>query len=243
MKSVKTILWFTRFGGSLICLLPKKHKAEKLHKTGDYKIYKPYIDKLVLDWMMPLVAAAGVTYNVEGKENIPDDEAVLFVANHQSLFDFPAVLMCLKKPCAFVSKKEAASYPIVNDCMRLMDCVFIDRQNAREAIKALDEAAEIIRSGRSMVIFPEGTRTLNGEIGEFKNGAYKIVEKTHCKVIPLLIDGSDRAFEETGNITSTVIRVKVFEPIDTKDMDRKTIKELMTPVREMLAKELGQASS
>ncbi len=239
MKSAKTILWFTRFGGSLIGILPKKHKAELLYKTGDYKTYKPYVDKLVLDWMIPQVAAAGVMYTVEGEENIPDDEAVLFVANHQSIFDFPAVLMCLKKPCAFIAKKEAASIPIVKDCMRLMDCVFIDRQNAREAIKALDAAAEMINSGRSMVIFPEGTRSKTGELGEFKNGAYKIVEKTHCKVIPLLIDGSRKAFEEKGNITATNIRVKVFPPIETKDMDRKAVKELMPQVREMLATELN----
>lgn len=240
MKSVKTILWYTRFGGSLAVLLPKIYKAGKLKKTGDYRIYKPYVDKTVTDWMTPLVKHAGVRYIVEGQENIPDDENVLFVANHQGLFDFPAVMTCLKKPCAFIVKKEAASYPIVNYCMRMMDCVYIDRDNAREALKALAAAAELIKNGRNVLIFPEGTRSKTGEIGEFKNGAYKIVEKTRCKVIPILIDGTRHALEETGEIVPTDVRVKVFPPIETKDMDRKQIKGLTQEVREILVRELAE---
>lgn len=240
MKSVKTILWYIKFGGSIAITLPKIWKAGRLKKTADYKIYKPYIDKVLIEWMTPLVKFAGVNYIVEGKENIPDDEAVLFVANHQGMFDFPAVVTCLKEPCAFLVKKEAESYPIVNYCLTLMDCIYIDRENAREALKALAAASELIKDGKSVLIFPEGTRSKTGEIGEFKNGAYKIIEKTHCKVIPILIDGTRRALEETGEIVSADVMVKVFEPIETKDMDRKQIKGLTEKIREMLVEELAE---
>lgn len=238
MKSVKTILWFTKFGGSIAVILPKILKAGKLKATGDYKIYKPYVDEILTKWMNSLVEFAGVNYIVEGKENIPDDENVLFVANHQGMFDFPAVVTCLKKPCAFIVKKEAASYPVVNHCMRLMDCIYIDRDNAREALKSLDAAAELIKNGRNVLIFPEGTRSKTGEIGEFKNGVYKIVEKAKCKVIPILINGTRLALEETGNIKPADVTVKVFPPIETKDMDRKQIKGLAGEIREMFIEEL-----
>ncbi len=221
-------------------VLPKIRKAGKLKETGDYKIYKPFVDEIVTKWMTPLVSSAGVKYLVEGKENIPDDETVLFMANHQGLFDFPAGITCLKKPCAFVVKKEAESYPLVNHCMRLMDCVYIDRKNAREALKALEAAAQLINNGRSVLIFPEGTRSKTGEIGQFKNGAYKIIEKTHCKVIPVLIDGTRHALEETGNIVPTDVRVTILPPIETKDMDRKQIKALPSKIREMLVDQLAK---
>jgi len=237
MKSAKTIFWFLRFGGSLIKVYPRIRKAGKLKKTGDYRIYKPYVDKLVLDWMLPLVKSAGVNYLIEGGENIPKNESVLFVANHQGVFDFPAIVSCLNGSCAYIVKKEADSLPVVNNCMRLMDCIYIDRQNARNALKSLDEAAYLINNGRSVMMFPEGTRSKTGEIGEFKNGAYKIIEKTRCKVVPVLIDGTRRAFEETGNIRPSDVRVRIFSPIETKDMTRQEIKLLMPEVREMLVKE------
>ncbi len=238
MKSVKTILWFTKFGGSIAVLLPKIWKAGRLKATGDYKIYKPYVDKVVTKWMNSLVEFAGVNFIVEGKDNIPDDENVLFVANHQGLFDFPAVVTCLKKPCAFIVKKEAASYPVVNYCMELMDCIYIDRDNAREALKSLSAAADLIKDGRNVLIFPEGTRSKTGEIGEFKNGVYKIIEKAKCKVVPILIDGTRNAYEETGNIKPANVTVKVLLPIETKDMNRKEIKGLSGEIRKLMAKEL-----
>jgi 1-acyl-sn-glycerol-3-phosphate acyltransferase len=220
--------------------LPKIRKAGKLKATGDYKIYKPYVDEIVTKWMTPLVRSAGVKYVVEGKENIPDDETVLFMANHQGMFDFPIGITCFKKPCAYIVKKEAESYPLVNHCMRLMDCIYIDRDNAREALKSLDAAARLINDGRSVIIFPEGTRSKTGEIGEFKNGAYKIIEKTHCKVIPVLINGTRHALEETGNVVPTDVKVKILPAFDTKDMDRKQIKALPSKIREMLVEELAK---
>ncbi|MGI6746172.1 MAG: 1-acyl-sn-glycerol-3-phosphate acyltransferase [Firmicutes bacterium ADurb.Bin300] len=220
--------------------MPKIRKAGKLKATGDYKIYKPYVDEIVTKWMTPLVRSAGVKYVVEGKENIPDDETVLFMANHQGMFDFPIGITCFKKPCAYIVKKEAESYPLVNHCMRLMDCIYIDRDNAREALKSLDAAARLINDGRSVIIFPEGTRSKTGEIGEFKNGAYKIIEKTHCKVIPVLINGTRHALEETGNVVPTDVKVKILPAFDTKDMDRKQIKALPSKIREMLVEELAK---
>lgn len=241
MKSVKTILWFTRFGGSIAVMMPKIWKASKLKATGDYKIYKPYVDKHITNFMTPIIKSSGVNFIVEGKDNIPDDENVLFVANHQGMFDFPAIITGLNQMCAFIVKKEAASYPVLNQCMSLMDCIYIDRDNAREALKSLDAAAELIKNGRNVFIFPEGTRSKTGEIGEFKNGVYKIVEKARCKIVPILIDGTRLALEETGNIMPADVTVKVFPPIETRDMDRKQIKGLTGEIRGMLIEELEKS--
>ena len=234
MKSLKTIAWYTRFVASLVPIMPKMKKCEKLHETEPWQVYKPVVDDAVLKWMTPIVKYAGVTYDVKGTENIPADETVLFVCNHSGMFDFPAVLMCLEKPCPFIAKKEAAKIPIVKNWMTVMDCVFIDRDNAREAVKALNAAAELITDGRSVVIFPEGTRSKDGQLGEFKNGGYKIAQKTGCKVVPVLIENTRHALEETGNVLPTRVKVTVLEPIETKDMPREESKHVMQLARDRI---------
>jgi 1-acyl-sn-glycerol-3-phosphate acyltransferase len=119
-----------------------------------------------------------------------------------------------------------------------MNGVFIDRQNPREAVNAINQAAENIKAGYSMGIFPEGTRTRDASVGEFKNGAFKIAQKTGCPIVPIAISGSYKLWEDPGKIIPGTIKAHILEPIYTENLDRKAIKELSAVVRQQIVDEL-----
>ncbi|NMP37618.1 MAG: 1-acyl-sn-glycerol-3-phosphate acyltransferase [Clostridiales bacterium] len=233
---VKTILWFARFIFSFILLLPKMHRCKKAKATLPMSESKPIIDKVLLTWLKKQLDFAGVTYEITGKERIPD-RPVLYVANHQGVFDFPALLFCTKTPCGFVAKKETLKLPLIRTWMSLIDCVFIDRQNPREAMKAINETVDKLNEGKSMTIFPEGTRSKDGQLGEFKGGAFKIAQKTRAPIVPVYIKGTRAAFEENKRIRKAVVHVTILEPIYTEELTREEFKALPEKVKQMIQDE------
>lgn len=238
MKSMLTVKWFTKFCTSLAAINSKKKKGVELKNTGDWSKYKPFVDQCLFDWLNPLMDLADVKFEVEGKESIPVDEPVIYTPNHSGVFDFPAIILNTPKPCAFISKKEAEKLPLVHTWMWLMDCVFIDRKNHRAAHGSLTEAIELVKNGRSMVIFPEGTRSKDGNIGVFKGGAMKIAMETGAKVVPVLLEGTRQIFEETGNIIpGKTVYVKFLEPIETKGLTREDFKKMPEEIRQRLISE------
>ena len=128
----RTIKWFTQVVCSLLSLIPKMKKGVKLKNTGDISVYKPFVDEELRNWLNPLVKAAGVEFVVKGQENIPQDEAVIYVPNHQGIFDMPALILNTPTPCGFIAKKELRKVPIVRTWMWLLDCVFIDRHQVAD---------------------------------------------------------------------------------------------------------------
>ena len=103
-----------------------------------------------------MVRVAGGTVEVKGLENVPKDKPVLVVSNHQSNMDIPVLLGYLNKPIGFVSKAEIKSSPVVPTWMELMNCVFMDRSDRRQSLKAIKDGIELLKNGHSIVIFPEG---------------------------------------------------------------------------------------
>lgn len=118
---------------------------------------------------------------VEGQENIPAGPCV-FVGNHRSYYDIPILLTALDAPHGILAKEELEKIPLLNRWMKLLGCVFVKRDDIRASVKALNDATAIVESGRSFVIFPEGTRYKGeeGGAGEFKAGAFRIAIKTGC---------------------------------------------------------------
>lgn len=102
--------------------------------------------------------------------------------------------------------------------MRLLHCVFLDRENPRHAVAALNEASGWVAKGYSMVIFPEGTRSKTGEVAEFKGGAFKIAQKNKVPVVPFVIDGTAQLMERNHYfIHGGPVQLRVLDPIDTSD--------------------------
>ena len=232
-----TAKWFGKLVSSLVKLNPQLKKAKELKKNKEWGDYKPFVDEQLYNWLNPLVDMAGVEFIVEGKERVPVNEPVIYTPNHAGLFDIPAVILSAPAVPIFMAKKEIASFPIVKDWMWVMDCVFVDRKNKTQARSSLHDAIEMVKNGRSIVIFPEGTRSKNGELGEFKGGAMKIAMETGAKVVPVYLEGTRACFEETGNITSGTVRVTFLDPIVTNGLTKDEFFEMPKKLRGIIQAE------
>lgn len=236
MALLRTIVWFIYFFGALIVLLPKMYKAKKCKESGDEAGCRAILDHYVPKWMGTLMRIAGCTVTVNGLENIPKDRAVVFVANHQSDYDVPLTMVYLGKPPAMVAKIETMKIPLVSTWMKLLDCIFIDRENPRQAVSAMKEAGKTLESGRNIVVFPEGHRSKCDKMQEFKSGVFKIAFSAGVPIVPVAIDGSYKIMEANhnlmcpGHVTMTVLPM-----IETAQMDRAAQRALPDQVAQMIA--------
>ena len=165
------------------------------------------------NWAHSLVLASGVNVKIKGLEKIPQGP-VLIVSNHQSNFDFAILLGCIEKPKGFVAKIELAGIPVVSPWMRNIGCVFMNRSDIRQSLKVMNEAAEIISNGQSMVIFPEGTRSRGENIADFKKGSLKLAAKAGVPIVPVTINGTYKVLEANkGLIRPLDVKVVISEPV------------------------------
>ena len=212
---MRTILWFLYFWLYLLAVEPWLWKVRALKRQGRTEEHDILAGRIIHNWARRLLAAAGARVTVEGLENLPEGTAV-FVSNHQSYFDIPLVLGYLGDPKGLVSKKEIDRIPFIRQWMRELGCVFLDRENLRASVSALGDASDRVATGYSMVVFPEGSRSETGEVGEFKAGAFKIAQKNKVPVVPFVLEGSSRLMGKHSLwIHPASVTVKILEPIDT----------------------------
>ena len=217
---MRTILWFLYFWLYLLAVEPWLWKVRALKRQGRTEEHDILAGRIIHNWARRLLAAAGARVTVEGLENLPEGTAV-FVSNHQSYFDIPLALGYLGDPKGLVSKKEIDRIPFIRQWMRELGCVFLDRENLRASVSALGDASDRVAAGYSMVVFPEGTRTETGEVGEFKAGAFKIAQKNKVPVVPFVLEGSSRLMGKHSLwIHPASVTVKILEPIDTSCYSR-----------------------
>ena len=143
-----------------------------------------------------LLRLSGVHLELKGFENVPQDQACLFVGNHRSFFDVIATYSLTQRPMGYVSKIEFKKVPLLNVWMYRIRCLFLDRSNIREGLKMVLSGVEAVKEGVSIFIFPEGTRSRDGLMLPFKEGALKIADKSDCLIIPVAIKGSSAIFED-----------------------------------------------
>lgn len=178
----------------------------------------------------------------EGVENIPEDAPVLFVGNHRSDFDILVTASCMKRPAGYVAKSSMAGIPIMAGWMKLIGCIFINRENTREGLKAIIAAIDQIKSGTSVFIFPEGTRNRNEDKDipmEFKEGSLKIAQKAKCAIVPVVLKDTERIFEnQKPLISAETVRVKVLKPFYTEDIPEEYKKIPGAYVRKLIEDEL-----
>ncbi len=140
-------------------------------------------DRVAKIWAKSLLFVAGVTVQVKGAPI--SEETTFYVGNHTSLFDVVIAISVLPSPKAYVSKIENGRVPALNWWMKALGCVFIDRDNLRQQVKVLKVAEENMKKGLSYLVFPEGTRSKDGSVLEFKAGAFKIAQRAGVSVQPI----------------------------------------------------------
>lgn len=233
---MKTIKLFFVLIYSLLWTLPTFPEALRLHKEGRQKELQALLTKLGNGWGRMLVEATGSTVTVTGAEKVPQDRAVVIVANHQGNFDIPVLLGYFPKAAAYIAKEEIRKLPILGKWNELYGTVFIKRKNPREALRAIQEGAQRVKDGYSLVIFPEGTRSPDGHVLPFKAGALKLAQKSGAPIIPVtLINTRTIMVKNSLKIRRADVRVIIGDPIDpNSDISN----DLATVIQEQIAANL-----
>lgn len=237
----RTILWFTYFWIHLIAIQPTLLKVNLLEKLGKTVEHDQLTNQTAKKWAHSLVKLAGVTVNISGEEHIPSEGSVLFVSNHQGNFDIPILLGYIDKPKAFIAKVELLKLPLIRTWMTHLKCVFMDRSDIRQSLKVINQAAEHLKEGYSMVIFPEGTRSKGETLGEFKPGSLKLALKAGVPIVPITIRGSYQIMEQNGfKIRPAHVEIIIFDPIPTAKLTKEQAAELPEKVRKVIDQGLSR---
>ncbi|MGH9452985.1 MAG: lysophospholipid acyltransferase family protein [Terriglobia bacterium] len=181
---------------------------------------------------------AGVRMEVTSKEKIPAGQALVFMANHQSNADPPAIFVNLP-PVLVMTKKEFFRVPVLGPAVRLRGFVPVDRQNRERAVEAVEEAVRSLRSGNSFLVFPEGTRSPDGRLQRFKKGAFLMAVKSRTPVVPVSISGSRFIMPKGKNtLHPGVIRITFHDAVPAEEFGIDKLTELQARVRQAIASAL-----
>jgi len=182
-------------------------------------------------WARIILWSAFVRLRVEGASRVGEGP-VVFMSNHESWLDIPALLVAIPGQVRFLAKKTLFPIPFLGWAMRAMGFIPVDRENRRTAIKSFDEAAARIRAGRSVLVFPEETRTPDGTLLPFQRGGFLIALKAGLPIVPVGIEGARRVMPKKSYlIRPGRIVVRFGEPIATAGLGVTAKGELMERVR------------
>lgn len=187
-----------------------------------------------------LMKIAGVKLTVTGKENVPKNEPVIFIANHCSHLDIGCLCAALPVNLHFMGKKELIFTPVVGWYMFVAGHIFIDRSNKKKAILSISKAAKKIAEGKSVVIFPEGTRSKTGKLGTIKKGAFHLALQANVKIVPVTINGTFNVWKSGSfKITPNNVSVIIGNPIDQSAYNKINLADFVKKGTEKISENLS----
>jgi 1-acyl-sn-glycerol-3-phosphate acyltransferase len=171
-------------------------------------------------WGKGALLFAGIQIEIEGREHLPSSGPALFMANHTSSFDIPTLYAGLPMQFRWLAKQELFDIPFFGTAMRRVGYIPIDRRDRKKSLQSLKEAAERIRSGTSVVIFPEGTRSDDGKLLPFKRGGFSLALQSGAPIVPVVILGS-RNITPKGSlrVTAGKVSIRFLAPISTHNLN------------------------
>lgn len=207
---IRTIIWLILAAIFLIIMLPFGLVLRLVQLIrGDKYADPPKLIIWICTKVVPIYTRlAGCDYTVIGKENIPD-EAAVFAGNHQGIADTILNLFVFNGPKVIIAKQEAQNVPIASLFMNLLNCIFIDRKNPRKAHEAIMKAIDFLKNGKSILIFPEGTRSRGPHMNHFKHGAFKAAIDAGVPVVPFVFEGTYKVFEENWCCTKAPCMISI----------------------------------
>ncbi len=232
IRFISIIIFLLFFAVFCIIALPVCAIIGKFNKTVRDRI--AFV--IVTNTFRIILFLAGTKLVVNGMENVPKDKTVLYVGNHRSYFDIIALYTLVPGLTGFVAKIEIKKIPVLNLWMRYMNCLFLDRDDIRQGLKVILEGIELMKSGISMCIFPEGTRNKNEnecELLPFKEGSFKLAEKSGSPVVPVAIHKADDCFENSiPRVKKNTVTIEFGKPIYINELDKEDRKFIGAKVRE-----------
>lgn len=181
------------------------------------------------NWVRWILASCRIRIVCDGRENIDPRRSYVLMSNHQSVIDIAAIVATMPVSFRFVAKRELLRIPFFGWALALSDQIVIDRGDRERAIRTLRRAAQRIREGVNVIIFPEGSRSATGELGQFKSGGFHLAIQAQVPVLPITVSGTRSITPKRSlRIESGLVRVSYGKPIPTAGRtleDRQALKD------------------
>jgi 1-acyl-sn-glycerol-3-phosphate acyltransferase len=195
-------------------------------------------------WAQLLLWSVLARVRVRGLEKIDPSKTYLFVANHQSYIDIPALFANLPTNFRILAKKSLFSVPFMGWHLRRSGHIPIDRSSSKSGLKSLYEAAERVKSGTSVIVFPEGTRSVDGAIHEFKGGSFLLATRAGVPIVPITINGTRAVLiKDSWHLHPGKIELIIHDSIDASPYTPKNIDELAQRTREIIVKDFVRSQN
>lgn len=178
---------------------------------------------------------------VEGEKYLWSHRPAVFIFNHQSAMDMLITAKLLREDIVGVAKKEIQSQPLIGPVLKFAGTVFIDRSNVKNPRAALEPAVEALNEGKSIVIAPEGTRSKDGKLGDFKRGAFHLAKQAGVPIVPIVILNSSDALPNNSFVVRPAeVKVTVLEPIETSEWRLRDVAPQTRKTRDAYLNLLGE---
>ena len=232
---IRTILIFIFLVIFLIVSLPMQLVLFIMHKFNDEKARKASL--AIVSWAFNVILfIGGIKRIVIGEDNVPKDEAVLYVSNHRSIFDIVVTYPRVPGRTGYIAKQESMKLPVISFWMVYLDCLFLDRSDIRKGLEMVLTAIDKVKNGISIFIYPEGTRNKTDQpLGEFHKGSFKIAQKSGCPIVPVVVNHTRDCFENHMPwIKKTTVVIEYCEPIRIKELDKEDQKNIDQYVKNII---------
>lgn len=182
---------------------------------------KPDFHRYARCWAKKLLRIARIQIKIEGIENINPNETYIFVANHSSLFDIPVLQASIPNDFRIIYKKELEKVPIFGYGLKKSPYIGIVREDPRQSMQSVEQAILTIQNGASVLVFPEGTRTKDGNLGEPHRGAFRLATRSEKPIVPIAIKGTYEILSNgISGIKPRTVRLKIGQPIHKMPQNR-----------------------
>ena len=232
---IRTIIIFIFLVIFLIVSLPMQLVLFIMHKFNDDKARKASL--AIVSWAFNVILfLGGIKRIVIGEDNVPKDEAVLYVSNHRSIFDIVVTYPRVPGRTGYIAKQESMKLPVISFWMVYLDCLFLDRSDIRKGLEMVLTAIDKVKSGISIFIYPEGTRNKTDKpLGEFHKGSFKIAQKSGCPIVPVVVNHTRDCFENHMPwIKKTTVVIEYCEPIRIKELEKEDQKNIDQYVKNII---------
>lgn len=200
----------------------------------------------IVNWGFRVVLKlSGTKITVLGRENVPQDQAVLYIANHRSYYDIISTYTLVKGPTGYIAKKEMLHYPLLSNWMKNLHCLFLNRDDIKQGLQTILTAIDKIKSGISIFVFPEGTRNKTPDTFlPFHEGTFKIATKTGCPIIPVTLYNTAAIFEDhVPKIKKQRIIISYGKPIYPGELSREEQKHLGSYTQKLIEDRYAELQS
>jgi 1-acyl-sn-glycerol-3-phosphate acyltransferase len=182
---------------------------------------------------------SGVRVNVQGREKIAPGMTYVFLSNHQGNFDAPVLIHVIPRNTSVLIKREMMRIPVLSLVLKQVDFIPLDRLNPKKAQIGIERGAQLLANGKSFLAFPEGTRSRDGKLGDFKKGVFVMAIKAQAPIIPITLRNSAQVNPPgTYGVRAGCIDVVIHDPIETKGMTLEDRNRLVETTREAIASAL-----